>query len=359
MPEQPESQQSQKPYQSPQLPNFLGSESDNLEASQENEHVAHDLHSEQQPLSCRENIQAIESKRDLDETEKAIPELISNLNEQTLVAQSIEDAFKVLEFQPLEDAKDKLKEDSKWLVRQNTTLVSENARLQLDLATKDAIISELEVRCNELMGTLTEFTRDKSTTYVSDDRPQNHLLVHEFIQLKDQEFQYVSTLLLHWLHELGAVSRLEQNIDRKEEIARIKSILSQKILLERKREEQISDSDLFSMQIDRILRTVFNTIQPRVIQLNLDRDTMPENLYQSLASLLQKGDILVDKILAADPPGYLWIEGKGTQFNANNHQPLLGCRALGTISFTVYPGYRVSDRIFEKACVFTEREEGL
>lgn len=358
MPEQPESQQNQKPYLSPQLPNFSGSESDSFEASQENKQVAHDLHSEQQFQSCREDIQAIKPNSESAETIKSISEPIYNLDEQTLVAQSIKDAFKALDLQTLEDAKNKLQEDCEKLIQRNIALAKENDRLQSKLDTKDDKIAELEARCNELMGTLTEFTRDKSTTYVSDDRPQNHLLVHEFIQLKDQEFQYVSTLLLHWLHELDS-SRFKQKIDRKEEIARIKSILAQKVLLEKKQAKKISSPELFSMQINKIIRTAINTIQPQADQLNFDKFAVPENLYQSLGSLLQKGDILVDKILAADPPGCLWIEEKGAQFDAKHHQPLLGCRALGTISFTVYPGYRVIDRVFEKACVFTEREEGL
>ncbi len=59
------------------------------------------------------------------------------------------------------------------------------------------------------------------------------------------------------------------------------------------------------------------------------------------------------KIATADPPGKLWMEAEGTPFKPDRHEPMLGCEESGKILLTIYPGYFVGDRVFEKALVFT------
>ncbi|MDZ7966420.1 MAG: hypothetical protein RM368_15825 [Nostoc sp. DedSLP03] len=203
---------------------------------------------------------------------------------------------------------------------------------------------ELKTQKGELLVTISEFARNKSTTYVSGDRPQNHILVHEFIQLKDQNFQSVSTLIFHHNSEINHSFKA----NRRQEIAKIKSTLSEEILVKQMK-TVLEDSTA-------VVSEIINSIYLALGINNYPHEQSPKNLHREIENLIHKGLNLIFRISSADPPGDLWMEQKGIQFDPQKHQPFLDCDGAGQISFTVYPGYRVNNRIFEKALVFTTNE---
>ncbi|OKH41613.1 hypothetical protein NIES2101_34050 [Calothrix sp. HK-06] len=83
---------------------------------------------------------------------------------------------------------------------------------------------------------------------------------------------------------------------------------------------------------------------------------IPEAIRNETENLVKKGLELVKKIASADPPGVLWVEKEGTVFNSDRHEAMLGCEESGIILFTVYPGYLVGSRVFDKAVVYTVPE---
>ena len=230
------------------------------------------------------------------------------------------------------------------VIQENERLTRENIELRQVIQQRDRKLAETEERFSELLATLAEFSRNRTTTYISGSRPQNHLLVHDFIKLKDQDFQFVSTLIFHWISEQFA----DLKLDRKQVIAKIKFILSDLIF--------IQSMSLMSVEQEDAAATIFGSVCAVFSNQKQKLSPMTKELHQALESLIQKGLDLVEKITRADPPGDLWMDQVGTLFDAERHQPLLGYQSSGNIRLTVYPGYRVGNRIFEKACVLTEKD---
>lgn len=272
---------------------------------------------------------------------------------------------------------------------------------------------ELVREKNKILGELAAHNRDKTTTYTThisgDTKPQHHILYQEFKQLKSQEFNAVSDKIFHYLCEQN--SDLKSN--RKQEIARIKSVFSEKIIingmkmftgnssfspeilenalkvirqsfyraLEIEENSQIPETlsnklenlikqglklfdktssadttarlqneEEFTKAIKDISRSIYTALQMP------EETNISEEIRANTDSLVRKGLELVKKIASADPPGNLWIEQKGNVFKSEKHEATLGCEEAGPILWTVYPGYLVGNRIFEKALVFTRQE---
>ena len=111
---------------------------------------------------------------------------------------------------------------------ENANLRSNNAALQEEINQLKKERDELDARVGLILSELAAYRRDPTTTYVSDDsRPQNHLLVQEFKEIKEQDYQRVSSNIFS--HRCESAPSLKAN--RKQEIARIKSILSEEIMI--------------------------------------------------------------------------------------------------------------------------------
>lgn len=211
-------------------------------------------------------------------------------------------------------------------------LKRENAELHKKVAVQN-------IEITDLIATIANFKRDGTITSTSNSRPPHHLLVNEFRHLEEQDFHFVSILIFRYGYQKGIF--LKEN--RKHDIARIKSVLSKELL-------------------NKGLEFVDNQREPTLIKNAICRffkiindNPSSRDIIKELEKLIAKGLALVNQIALADPPGQLVIEKEGTRFNPERHKAELGCEEGGTISFTVYPGYLVGNRVFEKAIVFTKQ----
>ena len=76
------------------------------------------------------------------------------------------------------------------------------------------------------------------------------------------------------------------------------------------------------------------------------------HLSENIDKLVHKGIDFVMNLSNAVPPGRLWIEEKGVQFEQSRHQLHQMC-GESQIEFTVFPGYSIDSIVLEKALVFT------
>ena len=214
----------------------------------------------------------------------------------------------------------------------NKELRSKNDRLQ----TKT---TELEEIRNELISVIARFsTSSEDITRPHSHRPQNHLLISPFRLLEEQDFHFLSLLIFR--------TRGEQHFhftNKNQTIAKLKSVLSQEIF--------VKGMNIF--EYDNAIDTVVSSV---CAALKINSNDVSRELLDEIKKVSKKGMELVSQIALADPPGELWMEEEGTPFNTDKHQPVLGCSGSGEIVFTVYPGYRVGNRVFEKALVFTNVE---
>ena len=206
-----------------------------------------------------------------------------------------------------------------------------NAELQEKLKFQNSQISDL-------IATIASFQRDGTTSSTSDARPQHHLLVNDFRHLAEQDFQFISILIFTY----GCQKKIFSQENRTHDIAVIKSILSRELFdIEEIVNKQKGD-------------TLIQESICKRLQINTDNSSSSQIMNQ-LEKLIDKGIKLVHDIALAYPSGQLIIEEEGTRFNPERNKAELGCKEGGTISFTVYPGYLVGNRIFEKAIVFTQQ----
>ncbi len=224
---------------------------------------------------------------------------------------------------------------------ENETLRRNNAVLKEEIKQSKKEGDELDTRFNALLSELAAYRRDPTTTYISDDsRSQNHLLVQEFKELKEQDSQRISSSIFS--HRCESIPSLKA--DRKQEIARIKAILSEEIMV---KGMTLSTEESASTHVMDSVCTALGMSA---------ESSIPEALRTDIGNLVKKGLELMKKIASADPPGVLWTEKEGTPFNPDRHEAMLGCEEGGKILLTVYPGYLVGDRVFEKALVLTVPE---
>jgi len=271
----------------------------------------------------------------------------------------------------LEDDNIRLRNSTYSYGRNQSELQKENQRLKNDVnrleqenrrqvAEFQATIEELKRHNQELgsqrsslLGRLSDRDRDKSSTVTSDDsRRQRDTLTQTFIQLNNQEFNAVSIQVFNYFCEREPSLKS----DRKQEIARIKSILSEGIFK--------VGNELFQESItsDKIVEFRGDLTNWLLQKLQIPSHSSPEELLKSLENLVEKGLNLVKDIVNDDPPGQFLIEEKGTFFNPENHQVVPGCQESGRILYTIYPGYLLNDRILAdtlKAFVFTVPEENF
>lgn len=250
----------------------------------------------------------------------------------------------------LQQENQQLKHEINKLEQENRRQVEEFQVTIEELKKQNQELSSLR---SSLLGRLSDRDRDKSSTVTSDDsRRQRDTLTQTFIQLNNQEFNAVSIQVLNYFCEREPSLKS----DRKQEIARIKSILSEVIfnLGNYLFQESITSEKMVEFRGD-----LTNLLLQK---LQITSHGSPEELLKSLENLVEKGLNLVKDIVNDDPPGQFLIEEKGKFFNPDNHQVVPGCQESGRILYTIYPGYLLNDRILAdtlKAFVFTVPEENF
>jgi len=304
------------------------------------------------------------------ENPKTFLEAFMDISQQVIELQ--EDVKKFgNEVKKLGDENTRLRNNSHSYSRNHTLLQQENQQLRNDMnkleqenrrqvAEFQAIIEELKKANQELgsqrsslLGRLSDRDRDKSSTVTSDDsRRQRDTLTQTFIQLNNQEFNAVSIQVFNYFCEREPSLKS----DRKQEIARIKSIFSEVIFN--------LGNDLFQESITSEKMVEFRGDLTNLLlqKLQIPSHGSPEELLKSLENLVEKGLNLVKDIVNDDPPGQFLIEEKGKFFNPDNHQVVPGCQESGRILYTIYPGYLLNERILAdtlKAFVFTVPEENF
>ncbi|MBD2480833.1 hypothetical protein [Planktothrix sp. FACHB-1365] len=207
----------------------------------------------------------------------------------------------------------------------------------------------LKKRSGEMFATLSKQHRNETTTITSDDsRRQRDTLISEFKTLSSQDFKRITVQIFNHLTSIN--HELQNN--RKQEEAKIRSILSQRIFESeinwiKQNNSVSSESNLWTMKAKEITQLITQDL------FQQSTNNIPKEIIESLESLTQKGLKLVKDIINDQPPGELWIEPKDKNFNPDKHEPMIGCEADGVILYTTYPGYRTGSRILEKAIVFT------
>ncbi len=306
--------------------------------------------------------------------------------------------------------------DNELLKSQNAALQNENVQIKQEYNNlkneRDVLISER----GRILGELAAKNRDKSTTYTTsiggDASLQHHILYQEFKQLKDQEFNVVSNEMFRYRCEQDPALK----VNRKQEIATIKAVLTKQVIINGMklftgntdfppeavenvlkaisqsccRDLEMAENSEFpeaiSNELDSLIKQVmkllsetnsagiskrswnqeeFTTAVKDISKsvynaLKMPEETdIPETIRIDTENLVRKSLELVRKIASADPPGILWIEKEGISFQSDRHEAMLGCEEGGKILLTVYPGYLVGDRVFEKALVFTVPEQSV
>lgn len=123
----------------------------------------------------------------------------------------------------------RIRQENQILKAQHRELLEKNTHLHKE---RDALVKEREQLLNErgsLLSELASEKRDKTTTYIGgeDSIPQHHLLYQQFKQIKQQDFNKISSDLFRYLSETNP--SLKEN--RKQVVAKIKSILSQEVMI--------------------------------------------------------------------------------------------------------------------------------
>ena len=232
--------------------------------------------------------------------------------------------------------------DVEALLRENSHLKTHIQRLKADARLLEHELREMAGEKAEILSILSDYRRDKTiTAYSNDSNPKNHLLVQEFIHLKNQDFQSASFELF----DQGCSAGYFSKSTRRQDLSRIQAILSQEILI-----NGIYLSSQEDIDPQQILDSLVSTFSFLKIVSH------PDKLLDELKHLIEKGLKLVGLIASADPPGELWLEAAGTTFDGDRHEPVIGCEEAGEITWTVYPGYQVGHRIFAKAIVFTTQD---
>lgn len=302
------------------------------------------------------------------------------------------------------------------LRQENKNLKILNFELQKAIELLKRERDESESKRAGMLSILAEAKRNRETSYVSGERPQNHLLIQEFKQLKDQDFHSVSNDILQHVSEANPLLKVDRKL-KKQEIANIKAILSNHIFIKGlglaignnsnnsnhkdfpieivdNAVKNISDALYSTLQLNQqskaveSLRSDIESLVKRTISLTENSEIIAiigleteadfnqaskhisEGIYNDLKlisisdtlkseidNLVMKGLKLVKKIANADPPGALVLFNKGEVFNSEKHEAMHGSDDEGKVNITIFPAYIVGTRVFEKAVVMTVPEE--
>jgi DNA repair exonuclease SbcCD ATPase subunit len=231
--------------------------------------------------------------------------------------------------------------------------------LKSSLQQREKSLQRLEKDYNSIQDERTHLLNEIASIKTGDaDTPQHNSLFEEFNELKNQDFKSLSNKIFSLFRKCQPNSQ----VVRKSEIAKIRYTLSKEILLkglEISKNRNIADADI---------KKIVNSLKEELDKYcggteNLAAGVLEEfeKVSNNLASLVEKGLKLVDRINHAIPPGeLLWFEKKeSVPFNPEIHEAAHGFEEMGKIELTLHPGYMIYEsqtgkkRVFEKALVRT------
>ena len=268
-------------------------------------------------------------------------------------------------------------------------------------------VNTLQKDKGELISELAHANRDKTkTTSFSDQLARNDILVQEYKQLKNQEFNSIIQAIFQFIVQ----GNPDLKKSRKEKIISIRSTLSDQIFLEGMKffsEDQIGElsetgqeiltkltdsfTDILAIpKTEQIPPSVHQQLQTLVQQAQhlsdkekdlaalADRDTedylnfavnrvsnsiyealeltseqLPPELADNITNLVKQSLCLIRQMTKAEPPGQFFASKQGEPFDPKLHEAALGFEDEGTVGLTVFPAYIVGERAFEKAQVTT------
>lgn len=281
------------------------------------------------------------------------------------------------------------------------------SNLQQKIRQLEGQLNTSEKERSELMSELAHANRDKTKIIsFSDQLPRNNILVQEYKQLKNQEFNSIIQTIFQFIVQ----GNPDLKKSRKEKIISIRSTLSGQIFLEGMKlfsEDQIGElsetgqeiltkltdsfTDILAIpKTEQIPPSVHQQLQTLVqhaqhlsdkekdLAALADRDTedylnfavnrvansiyealeltsekLPQELVDNITNLVKKSLSLIRQMTKAEPPGQFFTSKQGEPFNPKLHEAALGFEDEGTVGLTVFPAYIVGERTFEKAQVTT------
>ncbi|NET80435.1 MAG: hypothetical protein F6J94_00015 [Moorea sp. SIO1F2] len=341
--------------------------------------------------------------------EKEISSIKGIFSKIVQIIEEFEEYIKKAQASSKAQARDNISQQLQQAVHENaslekriTSLTSERDTLKNKVDDLDSQVKRLEEDRAKLLSIAGKKLRDKTKTVnLSSENPRNDEIFQQYKTQKSQTFHPVSKTIFNFLAEFD--SSLKNN--RRQEVSKIQSILSQKILYEGlklfrsdKDEEKLTQvtqkviqalSDVegvnlteqsadSSAKVKELVKEILKLVQnkddtktPLDSEGNIKQevtDQVREDIYSTLKKtlnqqspdfskideevdkLIKQGLKLVHNITIADSPGRLEIYDQGTPFDKEKHEDILG-EEEGTIELTIFPAYLVEDRVYERASV--------
>ena len=300
------------------------------------------------------------------------------------------------EKQKKESASKKQIEDLRWEVEEEIKRQKreELERIKSERDKLQSKFDDLESSRSALLAELAAYRRDKTSTHIAGDRPQNYALAQEYKSLKEQYLDELAGSLIDWL----AVNSPEQWAvagEHKRNLCRVKAMLSRTILLKGQAIINHEDGGLpepnpeLVNEIQGILQSKINladnspdleNFKNGVINLlslglgfvegkakypqagswqnedferavNEIKAVIAKSFAINLADLgneliteldeaIKESLKFVEKMALADPPGKFCPEQENAKYNPDTHEIAKGClEESGQVIETVYPFY--------------------
>jgi DNA repair exonuclease SbcCD ATPase subunit len=227
-----------------------------------------------------------------------------------------------------------------WLEQQ----AQRAAALEAELHAAQHRIRQLEAARRQLLGELGQRDTDFDNTSVSGSRPQHEELVRQFRQLRDDGIEPAVRAIFNYMSRQDP--SLKSPGQRREKLAFIKASISTRILVE----VEVGESSDVQTSSDRVV------VEQILHRLELPAQAQElDEIRGLLVPLVAEGLQLAQQVEAAHPRGILWIEKVGEPFDSQRHETVAGSSESGPVSFTIFPGYDVGNRILVPAVVWTSK----
>jgi hypothetical protein len=218
------------------------------------------------------------------------------------------------------------------------------AALEAELNATREQLAKAETDRRQLLGELGQRDTDFDNTSVSGSRPQHEELVRRFRQLRDDGIEPAVRAIFNYMSRQDP--SLKSPGQRREKLAFIKASISTRILVE----VEVGESSDVQTSSDRVV------VEQILHRLELPAQAQElDEIRGLLVPLVAEGLQLAQQVEAAHPRGILWIEKVGEPFDSQRHETVAGSSESGPVSFTIFPGYDVGNRILVPAVVWTSK----
>ena len=219
-----------------------------------------------------------------------------------------------------------------------------------NLASLQQERDELSRRLNDALARLAGNDAGAYSHTSPDSGPQHDQMLASFRQLKLQDFQALSfSLYSIWQKTHGSAATKPAYA-----LALCREKLAHEVLIEGSKLLTIRRSVNADEDVEAVRRAVYESIRTRFKM----RNTPPPELENKMRETIVRSIDLLRAMTMARPAGCLLMAGPKTLYQAELHEPVVGCPDLPTaqVQLTVFPGYLVtsSNRVLERALVYTE-----